>query len=55
MTIVLNGKTYSRVLDVDGLVLVIVQQSRMIWRVASPAASVNVLAGFFVAPLRMPA
>lgn len=52
-TTVLNDKTYSTALDEDGHVLVIVQQSPRIWRVAPPKDRAKVLAGLNVPVLQV--
>lgn len=43
--IALNNRTYRLVLSETGLPLVVVRQSRLIWRVASARDTANVLAG----------
>lgn len=45
MQITLNGHLYTTVLDLAGHRLVLVQQSRHIWRVVTGATAIKVLSG----------
>lgn len=52
MTVTLNGHTFRVALTLTGSILVLRQQSRLIWRVASLADSARVLAGLRTQILR---
>ena len=43
--ITLNGRLYTTALDTAGTRLVLIQQSRHIWRVVTGATAIKVLAG----------
>lgn len=51
MTITLLGKTYSTVLDAAGRTVVIVQQTKTLWRVASVQDAARVMRGLLLSPV----
>lgn len=53
MTINLKGRVYTTVRDLSGAVLVIVQSSASMWRVASARDAVGVMRGLKICPLRV--